>query len=109
MKCRRCLKDAEATCRVYTDVIDMKVCSACADEARRLGIAVEALGLTPSEQKLRRWRTNTDGPNGDGHESTMLLRHVRNANSINKTAPPMLTHCLGSKPKALPKLTATTL
>jgi hypothetical protein len=73
MKCQRCLKDAEATCRVYTDVIDMKVCSACADEARRLGIAVEALGLTPSEQKLRRWRTKT-GPNGDGHESKSLLR-----------------------------------
>jgi len=77
MKCQRCLKDAEATCRVYTDVIDMKVCSACADEARRLGIAVEALGLTPSEQKLRRWRTKTDGPNGDGHESKSFLRRRR--------------------------------
>lgn len=77
MKCQRCLKDAEATCRVYTDVIDMKVCSVCADEARRLGIAVEALGLTPSEQKLRRWRTKTDDPNGDGHESKSCLRRRR--------------------------------
>jgi len=41
--------------------------------------------------------------------SWSFLRHIRNANSINKTAAPMLTHCLGSKPKALPKLTATTL
>jgi hypothetical protein len=38
MKCQRCCGREEAT------VIDMKVCAACADEARRLGIAVEVLG-----------------------------------------------------------------
>jgi hypothetical protein len=44
MKCERCLRGKEATYRVYTDVIDMKVCAACADEARELGLAVEVLG-----------------------------------------------------------------
>ena len=44
MKCQRCLSGQEATYRVRSDVIDMKVCAACADEARRLGIAVEVLG-----------------------------------------------------------------
>jgi hypothetical protein len=44
MKCQRCCGHEEATCRVRSDVIDMKVCAACADEARRLGIAVEVLG-----------------------------------------------------------------
>jgi hypothetical protein len=33
----------EAKYRVYSDLIDMKVCETCADEARRLGIAVEVL------------------------------------------------------------------
>jgi hypothetical protein len=42
MKCQRCLRD-EATYRVYTDAIDMKVCFGCAEEACRLGIAVEVL------------------------------------------------------------------
>ena len=43
MKCERCLRDEEATYRVHTDLIDMKVCSACADEARTLGIAADVL------------------------------------------------------------------
>jgi hypothetical protein len=33
----------EAKYRVHTDIIDMKVCAACAEEAGRLGIVVEAL------------------------------------------------------------------
>ena len=43
MKCQRCLR-GEAAYRVHSDAIDMKVCAACADEAKRLGIAVEVLG-----------------------------------------------------------------
>jgi len=43
MKCQRCFRGEEAKYRVYTDIIDMKVCSACAEEARKLGIAVEVL------------------------------------------------------------------
>jgi hypothetical protein len=37
------LTGTEAKYRVYTDIIDMKVCAACADEARKLGIAVKIL------------------------------------------------------------------
>jgi hypothetical protein len=49
MKCQRCVGGEEATYRVRSDVIDMKVCAACAAEARRLGLAVEPLG--DSEEK----------------------------------------------------------
>jgi hypothetical protein len=43
MECQRCLLGKEAKYRVYTDLMDMQVCETCADDARRLGIAVEAL------------------------------------------------------------------
>jgi hypothetical protein len=52
MKCQRCFRD-EAAYRVYTDAIDMEVCFACAEEACRLGIAVEV--LDSSENMKRRW------------------------------------------------------
>ena len=42
MKCQRCLSGEEASCRVRSEVIDMKVCAVCADEARRLRLTVEA-------------------------------------------------------------------
>jgi hypothetical protein len=44
MKCQRCCRREEATYHVRSDIIDMKVCAACAEEARRLGLAVEILG-----------------------------------------------------------------
>jgi len=43
MKCGRCLSGEEATYRVYSDILDMAVCAACADAARKLGIGVEPL------------------------------------------------------------------
>jgi citrate lyase beta subunit len=43
MKCQRCIKGAEATYRVYSDAMEMKVCAACAAEAQRLGLATELL------------------------------------------------------------------
>jgi hypothetical protein len=43
MKCERCWRGDEAKFRVHTDIIDMKVCAACADQARTLGIAVDVL------------------------------------------------------------------
>jgi hypothetical protein len=48
MKCQRCLS-GEAAYHVHTDTIDMKVCAACAAEARRLGIGlpVRILALLP--------------------------------------------------------------
>jgi hypothetical protein len=62
MKCQRCMRGEEATYRVRSDVIDMKVCAACADEARRLGLAVEALGDggrkgTEKKSELRDYRS----------------------------------------------------
>ena len=63
MKCQRCLSGQEATYRVRSDVIDMKVCAACADEARRLGIAVEVLG--------------GGGRNGNGEKSELERRDHR--------------------------------
>jgi hypothetical protein len=50
MKCERCSRD-QATYRVYSETINMKVCRACAEEARRLGIAVE---LLHSSQRIGR-------------------------------------------------------
>ena len=43
MECQRCLTGKEAKYRIYSDVIDMKVCAAWADEGRRLGLTVEPL------------------------------------------------------------------
>jgi hypothetical protein len=43
MKCERCSRGEEAKYRVHSDVLDIKVCAACAEEARKLGIAVEVL------------------------------------------------------------------
>ena len=59
MKCERCRRE-EATYRVRSDVIDMKVCGSCANEATRLGIAVEVLGgggREKSELDLRDYRS----------------------------------------------------
>ena len=44
MNCQRCCGREEAVYRVRSDAIDMKVCVACADEARNLGLVVEVLG-----------------------------------------------------------------
>ena len=64
MKCQRCCGREEATYRVRSDVIDMKVCASCADEARTLGIAVEVLdgggrrgNREKSELELRDYRS----------------------------------------------------
>ena len=63
MNCQRCYEREEATYRVRSDVIDMKVCAACADEARRLGIVVEVLS---GEQRK-----------GNGEKSKFELRDYR--------------------------------
>jgi hypothetical protein len=43
MKCQRCLQDQEAKYRVYSDVLDLEVCSSCAAEAQSLRLAIELL------------------------------------------------------------------
>jgi protein-arginine kinase activator protein McsA len=42
MKCQRCFTN-EANYRVYSDILDLKVCVPCAKEAGRLGISAEVL------------------------------------------------------------------
>ena len=63
MKCQRCCGHEESRYRVRSDVIDMKVCAACGNEARRLGIVVEVLG--GEERK------------GNGEKSKFELRDYR--------------------------------
>ena len=40
IKCERCLSGAEAQYCVHSDVVRIRVCNACADEAARLGLKV---------------------------------------------------------------------
>jgi len=40
MNCERCSTD-EVRFRVYSDIINLIVCTSCAKKARRLGLAVE--------------------------------------------------------------------
>ncbi len=62
--CQRCLRGGAARYRVYSDAMEMKVCGPCAEEARRIGITVEALDLRqksadgerPRESKRRESR-----------------------------------------------------
>jgi len=41
MNCEKCSTD-EVRFRVYSDIINLIVCTSCAKKARRLGLAVEA-------------------------------------------------------------------
>lgn len=43
MKCQRCIEAEEATHRVYSDVMELRVCSACAAEAAILRLGIELL------------------------------------------------------------------
>jgi hypothetical protein len=56
MKCQRCLQGDEAKYRVYSEVLDLKVCSSCAFEACTLGLPVELIHLG---------ETRRDNTNGD--------------------------------------------
>ena len=40
VKCERCINGDEAMYVVSSDVIHMRVCAACAEEARKLGLTV---------------------------------------------------------------------
>ncbi|HUK41711.1 MAG TPA: hypothetical protein VLX11_11720 [Candidatus Acidoferrales bacterium] len=43
MKCERCIEGRKARYRVYSDVMDMKVCASCAAEAQSLRLTIEVL------------------------------------------------------------------
>lgn len=49
MKCQRCIEAEEATHRVYSDVMELRVCSACAAEAAILRLGIDL--LPPDEEK----------------------------------------------------------
>lgn len=64
-RCERCLNGEEARYHVYTDAIDMKVCQSCGEEARRIGIRVEALDvLKRTEITQGRISSATQGKGG---------------------------------------------
>ncbi len=41
VKCQRCLAESTAGYLVSSDVIHMKVCAGCAEDARRVGLTVK--------------------------------------------------------------------
>ena len=43
MTCVRCEQDKEIRYRVFTEIMDIKVCADCAAEARELHIGIEVL------------------------------------------------------------------
>lgn len=43
MKCERCMSNEQGIYRVSSDVMDVRVCLACAVEAQRLRLTVERL------------------------------------------------------------------
>jgi hypothetical protein len=48
--CERCISGDEATHVVSSDVIHMRVCAACAEEARKLGLTVTSRGHAREKQ-----------------------------------------------------------
>jgi len=51
MNCERCLRAERAEYRVYSDIVDLKVCAACASEAWWLGLSVEVLDDWPTHEQ----------------------------------------------------------
>lgn len=49
MKCQRCANDKEAEFRVVSDIMDIKVCADCADEARSLGTSLKVVEITKTK------------------------------------------------------------
>ena len=60
VQCQRCQIN-EVQYRATTDLMDIKICLFCAEEARRLGIAVEALVPDPSAARHMSRRRNRHG------------------------------------------------
>jgi len=58
MNCQRCMRVERAVYRAYSDIIDLKVCSACASEAWWLGLSVEVVDPQTTHQQLLLTRPN---------------------------------------------------
>jgi hypothetical protein len=57
------MRGVEATYRVYSDAMEMKVCAACAAEAQRLGLAIEL--LHPGERTKASGKSDFSANEGD--------------------------------------------
>ena len=51
MKCKRCESDKEAEFRVISDVLDIKVCADCAQEARKIGLSLEVIEIDKAKNE----------------------------------------------------------
>jgi hypothetical protein len=51
MNCQRCLRAVKAVYRAYNDVIDLRVCAACASEAWWMGLRIEILDQRPTHHQ----------------------------------------------------------
>ena len=51
MNCQRCLRAVKAVYRAYSDVIDLRVCAACASEAWWMGLSIEILDQRPTHHQ----------------------------------------------------------
>lgn len=60
MKCQRCQR-SEARYRVYTDILNLKVCMSCVIEALELGIAVEVLSRLQTDRQQIFMELEQDG------------------------------------------------
>jgi hypothetical protein len=58
MNCQRCLRAEKAEYRAYSDIIDLKVCAACASEAWWLGLGIEVLDHQTTHQQRLPTRPN---------------------------------------------------
>ena len=68
MLCERCWRNNPAKFRVVTDVLDIKVCADCVEEALRLGLQVVLLNdFTPQ----------ANGPRNQSEELDRLAHHSR--------------------------------
>ncbi|HTN72768.1 MAG TPA: hypothetical protein VMO00_16925 [Methylomirabilota bacterium] len=67
MKCQRCIRTEEATHRVYSDVIEMNVCLACAAEAWSLGLTSK--WLRPDELK----KDGAENGSSGSHTASIVL------------------------------------
>ncbi len=60
MKCQRCQR-SEPRYRVYTNILNLKVCMSCVIEALELGIAVEVLPRLRNDQQQILMALEQDG------------------------------------------------
>ena len=68
MLCERCWRNNPAKFRVVTDVLDIKVCADCVEEALRLGLPVVLFNdFTPQ----------ANGPRTQSEEPDRLAHHSR--------------------------------